>query len=340
LRFEYKQKIREDTWVFNMEKELTDLQKRVIQLKKERKALILAHNYQTLDIQQVADFVGDSLQLARKSAEPDGHELVIFAGVVFMAELASVLSNGVPVYIPAPKALCPLAAFVNADVIRKAKEEHPGVPVVVYVNTTAEAKSEADYICTSGSAVEVVESIGSDKVLFGPDANLADYVRRHTDVEIIDIAAKGHCYVHRQFDEAQITLLKEEHPDAIAIAHPECSIAVQDAADMVGSTGMMARFVAESEHKKFIIATEIGMIEQLQDRHPDKIILPADSGAACRQMKKNKLEQILDILENMPEENIVTVSESIKPHIRMLLERMNKVKGQGPAQSVSSEVHV
>jgi quinolinate synthase len=308
-----------------------------VELKKKRKALILAHNYQTIDIQEIADFVGDSLQLARKSAEGDGYEMVIFAGVRFMAEMAAVLSPDVPVYIPDPGALCPLAAYLNADKVRAKKEEHPDTPVVVYVNTTAETKSETDFICTSGSAVEVVESIGAETVLFGPDANLADYVRTNTDVEILDLDEKGHCYVHEKFDVEMIRLLKEKYPDAIAIAHPECPIEVQQESDMVGSTGMMAKMVAESDAKTFLIATEMGMVHQLQKAHPTKNILPVYEGAICRQMKKHTLEKILHILEELPEENLVKVPDHQVPHIKEVLDEMNKVRGQGPATAVKAE---
>ncbi|MFW9786497.1 MAG: quinolinate synthase NadA [Candidatus Thorarchaeota archaeon] len=313
------------------------LQERILELKKERRALILAHNYQIIEIQEIADFVGDSLQLARKSAEVTGYEMVIFAGVKFMAEMAAVLSPDTPVYIPDTKSLCPLAGYLDAEKLRQKKREHPGVPVVVYVNTTAEAKSEADWICTSGSAVEVVESLGVDKVIFGPDANLAEYVRSHTDVEIIDIDMRGHCYVHNMFDLSMLIELKEKFPDAISIAHPECPIEVQEAADMVGSTGMMVRTVAESDAKVFIIATEMGLLHQLQKRHPDKTIIPMYEGAVCRQMKKHTLEKVLDVLENRPSENIVTVPEEYVPHIREILERMNRVLGQGPATKVKAE---
>jgi len=313
------------------------LQEKILKLKKERKALILAHNYQIIEIQDIADFVGDSLQLARKSAEVSGYEMIIFAGVKFMAEMAAILSPKVPVYIPDPKALCPLAGYLDAEKLRQKKKEHPGVPVIVYVNTTAEAKSEADYICTSGSAVEVVESLGVDKVIFGPDANLAEYVRAHTDVEIIDIDMRGHCYVHNMFDLSMLIKLKEKYPDAISIAHPECPIEVQENADLVGSTGFMVRTVAESDAKVFIIATEMGLLQQLQKRHPDKTIIPMYEGAVCRQMKKHTLEKILDVLENLPSKNIVTVPEQYIPHIREILERMNKVKGQGPATQVTVE---
>ena len=306
-----------------MGENIIELQKQILALKKEKKALILAHNYQPLEIQEIADFVGDSLQLAQKSAEVTGYDMIIFSGVKFMAEMAAVLSPEVPVYIPAPDALCPLAAYVDAEKLKEKKKEHPNVPVAVYVNTTAETKSESDIVVTSGSAVRIIKNLGVKKVLFGPDANLAEYVRRLTDVEIIDIEPRGHCYVHRQFDVAQIALLKEEHPDAIVIAHPECSPEVQDAADMVGSTGMMVRTVAELDHKEFIIATELGLVQQLQAKHPDKLIIPAYEKAICRQMKKNSLEKILQILEDSPKENLVTVPSDLVPNILQILKRMN-----------------
>ncbi len=317
-----------------MDNDCKALQEKILKLKKERKALILAHNYQTIEIQEIADYVGDSLQLARKSAESNGYEMIIFAGVRFMAEMAVVLCPNVPVYIPDPGALCPLAAYIDAAAVRKKKEEYPDAPVVVYVNTTAETKTETDFICTSGSAVEVVESLGAETVLFGPDANLAEHVRRHTNVEIVDIDPRGRCYVHNMFDLSMLIELKKEYPDAIAIAHPECPIEVQEAADMVGSTGMMVRTVAESDAKIFIIATEMGLVHQLQKNHPDKTIIPLYEGAVCRQMKKHTLQKILDVLENLPEANLVTVPTHTAPHIREVLEHMNKVKGQGPAVAV------
>jgi quinolinate synthase len=250
-------------WCSFLEGELVDLQKRILELKKKRNALIIAHNYQLLEIQKVSDFVGDSLQLAEAK-----------------------------------------------------KQEHPGAPVVVYVNTTAETKSSCDIVCTSSTAVEIVESLGVDKVLFGPDKNLAEYVRRQTGIEIVDIEPKGHCYVHRMFDVAQIALLKEEYPDAVVLAHPECHPEVQDVADFVVSTGRMVKAVEESGAKTFIIATEVGLVEQLQDKHPDKIILPAYDGAICLQMKKNSLEKIAEVLEDLPETNLVTVPAHMVGHIR------------------------
>jgi quinolinate synthase len=317
--------------------DFNELQKRILKLKREKKVLILAHNYQTLDIQEIADFVGDSLQLARKSAESHEYNSVLFAGVRFMAEMAAILSPDIPVYIPDPNALCPLAAYLSVEKVREKKKEYPGVPVVVYVNTTAEAKSEADMICTSGSAIEVVESLHVDTVLFGPDVNLADYVRKHTSVKIIDLVEDGHCYVHDKFDIEMFQEMKEKYPDSLSIAHPECPIEVQDAADMVGSTGMMAKTVATSDAKVILIATELGMVQQLKKQHPEKTIIPVYEAAVCRQMKKHTLEKILNVLENFPEENRVTVPEQYVPHIRTILEKMNKVRGQGPATAVSIE---
>ncbi|MHA1772094.1 MAG: quinolinate synthase NadA, partial [Candidatus Thorarchaeota archaeon] len=229
-------------------------------------------------------------------------------------------------YIPATEALCPLAAWLTAEKIRKRKAEYPDAPVVVYVNTTAETKAECDIICTSSNAVKVVESLDVDTVLFGPDKNLAEFVRRQTGIEIIDIEPKGHCYVHQQFDLAHILLAKEAHPDAVVIVHPECPPEVQDAADIVGSTGNMVRIVAESPEKKFIIGTEMGLVHQLQKAHPDKTIIPAFEGAICRQMKKNSLKKILYVLKELPEENIVTVPDHLKEKIKEVLERMTAVK--------------
>jgi len=320
-----------------LDAKIAELQQRVVELKKKRNALLLAHNYQPLEIQQVADFVGDSLQLAKKCTSDTGHDMIVFAGVRFMAEMAAVLSNGIPVYLPAPDTYCPLASYVTPKKIRAMRKKHPGAPVVVYVNTTAETKAECDVVCTSGNAVEVVQSLGVDTVLFGPDKNLADHVRKKTSVRVIDIEPKGHCYVHQQFDVAQIELLREEHPDAIVIAHPECPLDVQEAADMVGSTGMMVKTVAESPAKKFILATEIGLVEQLQAAHPDKMIIPAYNGARCQQMKKNSLEKILHVLEDLPEENRITVPEDLVPHIREALEKMSAAPASAAPVAIRSE---
>ncbi|MFW9801302.1 MAG: quinolinate synthase NadA [Candidatus Thorarchaeota archaeon] len=316
---------------------MTEMQQKVLALKKERNALLLAHNYQPMDIQEVADFVGDSLQLARKSAEVSGYDMIIFAGVKFMAEMAAVLNDKTPVYIPATDAICPLAAWVSAEKVRALKEKYPDAPVVVYVNTTAETKSVSDVICTSGNAVKVVSALGVARVLFGPDKNLADYVRRQTGVELIDLEPRGHCYVHQQFDIAQIELLREEYPEAVVIVHPECPEEVQDAADIVGSTGAMVKIVAESAEDTFVIATELGLIEQLQAKHPDKKIIPAYERAVCRQMKKNSLEKVLRVLEERPKENLVTVPEEMIEHIQEILDQMSRAPDTKFAEASASD---
>jgi quinolinate synthase len=313
-------------WCYNLSSILSELQKRVLDLKKQRNALILAHNYQTMDIQQIADFVGDSLQLARESAKAEGYDYIIFAGVRFMAEMAAILTKDTPVYIPAPDALCPLASYLTAEKIQAKRNEYPDAPVVVYVNTTTEAKAESDVICTSSNAAEVVENLDTDIVLFGPDANLAEFVRRKTGMKIIDIEVKGQCYVHRKFDASHIKKLKTEmmkDHKVIVLAHPECNPEVQDIADVVISTGGMVTYVPKSDADVFIIATENGLVEQLKADNPDKIIIPAHDEAICRQMKKSTLQKIAHILEHLPEENLVTVPQIKKARIARALERMN-----------------
>ena len=295
-------------------------------MKKQRNALILAHNYQSMDIQKISDFVGDSLQLARESAKATGYDCIIFAGVRFMAEMAAILTKDTPVYIPAPDALCPLASYLTGEKIKSKREQYPGAPVVVYVNTTTEAKAECDVICTSSNAAEVVEKLDTDTVLFGPDANLAEFVRRKTGKKIVDIEERGHCYVHRKFDAAHIMKLKAElmkDHKVLVLAHPECNPEVQDVADVVLSTGGMVTYVPQSDADAFIIATENGLVEQLRADNPNKIIIPAHDEAICKQMKKNTLEKIAYILEHLPDENLVTVPQDKTERISHALERMN-----------------
>ncbi len=312
-----------------MDDELSELQKKVLELKEKRNALILAHNYQTMDIQEIADFTGDSLQLAQTSAEVEGYDMIVFAGVRFMAEMAAILAKDTPVYLPEPEVPCPLASFVDAEAVRKKKEEYPDVPIIVYVNTTAETKYEADMICTSGSAAEVVEAAGTSRVIFGPDSNLADFVRKNTDIEVIDLEPSGHCYVHDRFTVKQIEDLKKKYPNAVAIAHPECPDEVQKAADLIGSTGMMVKTVAESDADTFLIATEMGLVEQLQKDNPRKTIIPVSEDAICFTMKRNTLKGIHNLLKDLPEENRVTVPDYMVEHITQILEEMNRVKGNG-----------
>ncbi|MBI5680114.1 MAG: quinolinate synthase NadA [Methanobacterium sp.] len=301
---------------------LNDLQKEILQLKEEKNAIILAHNYQTGDIQEIADYMGDSLELCIKASEIEESDIVVFCGVDFMAETAAILNPDKKILIPDTKAECPMAAMLPADEVKKAKMRHPGAAVVLYVNTLAEAKAEADILCTSSNAVKIVESLKEDTILFGPDMNLAAYVSGFTDKEIIHIPEGGHCYVHKMFT-GEIFFLREKYPDAEILVHPECNPEIQEMADYVLSTGGMVSHVKESPKDTFIIGTEVDMVTRLRRENPDKTIIPALSEAICETMKLNTLEKIKNSLIN--EEFIVKVDEEIADKARSAVERMIEV---------------
>ena len=302
---------------------LNDLQKEIIKLKEEKNAIILAHNYQTGDIQEIADFMGDSLELCIKASEIEGKDLVVFCGVDFMAETAAILNPDKKIVIPDTQAECPMAHMLPADDVKKAKERHPGAAVVLYVNTLAEAKAEADILCTSSNAVKIVNSLDEDTVLFGPDTNLAWYTSQQTDKEIITIPEGGHCYVHKMFTTGDIFFSREKYPDADILVHPECDPEIQKFADYVLSTGGMLKHVAESPKKTFIIGTEVDLVTRLRRENPDKTILPALSEAICKTMKLHTLEKVKNALVN--EEFVVTVDEKIANKARSAVERMIEV---------------
>ena len=301
---------------------LSDLQRRIVNLKEEKDALLLAHNYQIIEIQEIADFVGDSLELCRKAQKVKDKELIVFCGVVFMAETASVLNPEKKVVIPSAKAQCPLAAMQSLDVLREMKEAHPGAPVVLYVNTLAEAKTEADVTCTSANADEIVAQLEEDTVLFGPDRNLAWYVsQRVPDKTVIPVPEDGHCYVHRFFgDGSEVMALEEEYPDAELLVHPECDPEFQRKADFVLSTGGMYRRCMESPAEAFIIATEAGMVDRLRREIPGKTFLSAKEHAECAAMKRIDLENTLEALVN--ETPVVRVPKEVAEMARIPIERM------------------
>lgn len=301
---------------------LNDLQNEIIRLKEEKNAIILAHNYQTGDIQEIADFMGDSLELCIKASEIEDKDLVVFCGVDFMAETAAILNPDKKILIPDTEAECPMAHMLPASEIIKAKERHPGAAVVLYVNTLAEAKAEADILCTSSNAVKIVESLDEDTVLFGPDMNLASYVSQYTDKEIIHIPEGGHCYVHKMFT-GEIFFLREKYPDADILVHPECDPEIQEMADYVLSTGGMVSHVKESPKDTFIIGTEVDMVTRLRRENPDKTILPALSEAICKTMKLHTLQKVKNSLLN--EEFVVTVDKEIADKARTAVERMIEV---------------
>lgn len=302
---------------------LNDLQEEIIKLKEEKNAIILAHNYQTGDIQEIADFIGDSLELCIKASQITESDLVVFCGVDFMAETAVILNPDKKIIMPDREAECPMAYMLPAEEVKRARERYPDAAVVLYVNTLAEAKAEADILCTSSNAVTVVNSLKEDKVLFGPDMNLASFVSGRVDKQIIPIPEKGHCYVHKMFHKGDIYFLMDKYPDAVVLVHPECDQEVQDEADQVLSTGGMTRYVAQSDRETFIIGTEVDMITRLKMENPDKTIIPLLSEAICENMKLHTLEKVKKSLLN--EEFLVTVDKKIGEKARKAVDRMLEV---------------
>jgi quinolinate synthase len=296
------------------EKELIE---RIKELKKEKKAVILAHTYQRPEIYKVADFIGDSYGLSKKATETNA-DIIIFCGVDFMAESAYILNPEKTVLIPTRLANCPMAATVDVEGLRKLKAKHAEAAVVSYVNTTAEVKAESDICCTSANAVKVVNSLEEDKIIFVPDSNLANYVTRHTDKNIIPW--NGWCYVHRKFSPEGLSRAKTKYLNAKVLVHPECIPEVVDLADEVCSTTGMINYVRQSSDKTFIIATEIGLIERLRLEFPDKTFFQAPPGGTCIQMKKTNLGLVLDALEK--EQFKVTVPEDIRVKAKRALNRM------------------
>ena len=275
------------------------------QLKEEKNAIILAHNYQPKEIQEIADFLGDSLELCIKASEIDDKDLVVFCGVDFMAETAYILNPDKKIVIPDLEAECPMAHMLPEEELLKAKKEHPNAGVILYVNSIAEAKQHADTLCTSANAVKVTKSLPQDKILFGPDNNLGMHVQKRIDKEIIPTPKDGHCYVHRLFHVEDIELKREQYPNAIVICHPECNQDVQEASDEVLSTGAMLRFISESKKEEFIIGTEIDMITRINSEVPGKKLYPLLEGAICKTMKLHTLEKVRDALKNEAPEIVV-----------------------------------
>ena len=303
---------------------LNELQKEIIALKKDKNAIILAHNYQTGDIQEIADFIGDSLELCIKASQITEADLVVFCGVDFMAETAAILNPNKRIVIPDKSAECPMAHMLTASELKIYKDRYPDAAVVLYVNTLAEAKAEADILCTSANAVKVVESLDKNRILFGPDMNLAWFVSHQIkDKEIIPAPERGHCYVHKMFNLGDLYFLREKHPDADILVHPECDPAVQEYADYVLSTGGMMKHVAESPKTTFIIGTEIGLVTRLRKENPDKIIIPALEDAICETMKLHTLEKVKNSIIN--EEFVVKLPLDVAEKSKHAIDKMLEV---------------
>ncbi|MFB3765903.1 MAG: quinolinate synthase NadA [Methanotrichaceae archaeon] len=293
----------------------------IFALKKKKNAVILAHNYQVPEVQDVADLVGDSLELSRAAARLDAG-VIIFCGVDFMAETAAVLSPQKKVVLPAKGAWCPMAHMITPEQLRDIKGLYPDAAVVAYVNSTAEVKAESDICCTSANGVQVVNSIEQDRVIFVPDRNLAAYVSRFTKKKIIPW--NGYCYVHDRFTPEDIRDARELHPKAEVLVHPECRPEVIDLADYVYSTSGMGRHAKASKSKEFIIGTEAGMLYRLKKDNPEKEFYPLSEKAVCQNMKKTSLDKVLTTLQTL--EPSVTVPEEIADKARRSIERMLAVK--------------
>jgi len=286
-------------------------------LKLEKNATILAHNYQIPEVQLIADFLGDSLDLSRKAADVDS-EVIIFCGVHFMAESAAVLSPEKTVILPRDDAGCPMADMITPASLREKKQQHPNAAVVCYVNSSAAVKAESDICCTSANAIKVVNSLEQDEILFVPDQNLALYTQRFTEKKIIPW--QGYCPTHHRVDTEDVRAMKAAHPDAVVVVHPECTPEVIDEADEVLSTSGMIRFVGETPVKEIIIGTERGLMERLAREYPGKKFYLASSKLVCPNMKKTDLEAVDAALYALAPR--ITVPEDIAAGARQALERM------------------
>ena len=298
-----------------------EILEKITRLKQQHNAVILAHNYQCGEVQDLADFTGDSLGLSIKAAETDA-DVIVFCGVRFMAETAAILSPEKTVLLPEKSAGCPMADMINAEQLRGLKQDHPGALVVCYVNSSAEVKAESDYCCTSANAVEVVNSLPADKrIIFVPDRNLGQFVAERTGRDLV--LWPGYCTTHVVITTDDIASARAQHPDAIVIAHPECTSPVREVADELLSTGQMLKFAARSTAKEFIVATEIGIIHALKKQNPQAEFFPATERAICPNMKKITVDKVIGSLEDM--QHKVTVPDDIRIKAKKALDRMVEI---------------
>ncbi len=306
-----------------------DLFAEIDRLKKEKNAVILAHYYQEPDIQDIADYIGDSLGLSQQAAKTNA-EVIVFAGVHFMAETAKILSPKKKVLLPDLKAGCSLSDSCPPHLFAKFKERYPNHVVITYVNCTAELKAMSDIVCTSSNAVQIVNSLPKDQpIIFGPDRNLGRYVAQKTGRELV--LWNGACMVHEIFSQQRILKLKSQHPNAKFIAHPECEEAILSMADYIGSTTGLLKYTIENPAKEFIVATESGIIHQMEKSNPDKTFIPAPPNTTCAcndcpHMKRNTLEKLYLCLKNeLPE---ITLPETVIQQAQKPIERMLEISAQ------------
>jgi quinolinate synthase len=297
---------------------IRELVERLQLLKRRRRAVILAHNYQLPEVQEVADFVGDSLELAKKAMEVDA-DVIVLAGVYFMAETAAILNPDKKVIIPNPAAGCPLASTFSVEAIKRYRERYTKAPLVAYINSYSWSKYYADYIVTSSSAVKLISKLDADTVLFGPDRNLASYVEEVTGKRVVPVPSGGNCPVHHYLvNEYYVRKALEEHPNARVIVHPEAPPEARRLAHFVGSTSQMVRAVGELEGDEFLLGTEEGLVHRARKMYPNKRIYPVNPRAICINMKKITLKNIVESLEKM--KNVVQVPDPIAARVREVLE--------------------
>ena len=296
---------------------MKDIVAKIIELKKKRNAVILVHNYQRPEVQDIADFLGDSLDLSRKAAETRA-EVIVFCGVHFMAETASILCPDKTVLLPDMDAGCPMADMITAKELKDLKSRYPGHAVVCYINTSAEIKAESDICCTSSNAVNVVRSLKDREIIFVPDQNLGDYVSKQTGKKMVLYG--GYCAIHCRILAADILKARKEHPSAEVLVHPECTPDVVKLADKVLSTNGMVKYAGESAKKEMLIGTEQGIIYRLQKENPGKKFFPVTDKALCENMKKTTLEKVLWSLEDM--KNVVRVDGQTAIKAKSAIDKM------------------
>lgn len=294
-----------------------EIKEKIAELKRELRAVIVAHNYQRPEVQDIADFVGDSLELARQCVEVDA-QTIVFCGVRFMAETAAILNPARPVLLSEGSAGCPLADMININDLRQWKQRYPRAAVVTYVNSSAEVKAESDICCTSANGVKVVESVANNDILFVPDQNLGHFISTQTKKNII--LYPGFCYVHHRIKPEQVRMAKRLHPDAQVLVHPECRPEVVALADAALSTSQMLRYAKASSHNSFIIGTEEGILHGLRQGNPEKSFYLISNGQICTDMKKTTLEIVARTMELR--QNIVTVPEEIRLKAKQAVDRM------------------
>ena len=293
------------------------LRERILELKKSLNAVIVAHNYQRPEVQDIADFVGDSLELARKCTQIDT-EVIVFCGVLFMAETAAVLNPQRTVLLSEADAGCPMADMIDAGQLREWKARYPRAAVVCYINSSAAVKAESDICCTSANAVTVVQSLPESEILFIPDQHLGHYISTRTDKRLI--LYPGFCPPHQRLTARHIKLGRETHPDATVLVHPECTAEVIAVADAALSTSQMLRYARESDIRAFLIGTEQGLLHRMRRDSPDKAFHLLTTGLLCHDMKKTTLQSVVTVMEGR--RNVVSVPEEVSTGAKLVIDRM------------------